>query len=326
MSKHLTYSDTKKQSLQVFGQFGEKTWIPNAKINAELTRKNANELKNIGLGKVLVLAAMGESLEDHIETIKKYRDKIDLMVCDKAYAVMMEHGIKPDYCMVCDANIPFRHIEKYIDTTEGTKLIATPYANPEWTKGWKGERYFYVNKDSIESENIFLPIMGKDSRVIPASTNVSNAMLVFMMGYDEKARINFTAYEKFILTGYDYSWRPEGNYYAFNNPKPKRYYMKHMTLLDMNKDYVYSSHNLVFSARWLYDYIMYHRPPVINCSGRGILDIPFKGKLEDEMIKLSEIKNKTKLIRDAYKLFQTSTLNYQQTQNYFEDARRTLWQ
>lgn len=312
--------------MQVFGQFGEKIWIPNSRFNALLPRKHANELKNIGLGKFLVFAAMGESLEENIPTIKKYRDKIDIISCDKSFGVLLDNGIKPDYCMICDANIPFSYFEKYVEESKGVKLIATPYANTKWTEAWKGDRYFYVNKDSIESEKVFLPILGLDSRVIPASTNVSNAMVVFMIGYDEKMRINFSGYEKYLLVGYDYSWRPAGNYYAFMNPMPKRFYMNHATMLDINRDYVFSSNNLIFSARWLHDYVIYHKPPIYNCSGRGILDTPLKSTLEKELSAINNLSDKSKKVVEAYQLFQSATLNYQQTQSYFERARRSLWQ
>lgn len=326
MGNHLTYSDTKKQSLQVYSQFGEKVWIPHAKFNADLPRHSAYELKNIGIGKFLVICATGESLEDHIETLIKHRDNIDIMACDKSFALLMERGIKPDYCMICDANIPFRYVEKWIDQSDGVKLISTPYGNIEWTKKWKGERYFFINKDSIETEKIFLNIMGKDSRVIPASTNVSNAMVVFMLGYDELARVNFSGYEKIFLVGYDYSWRPNGNYYAYMNPIPKRYYMNHMMILDINRDYVFTSQNLMFSARWLYDYCIYHKPPVFNCSGRGILDIPKKGNLKEELNIVKDMRARADEIMNAYTLLQSATLNYKQTQENFENARRKLWQ
>lgn len=322
---HLTYKDTKKQSEQVYGQFGEKVWKPNTKINSELKRRNAMDLKNVGLGKYLVIAATGESLVDHIDTLKKHRDEIDILACDKSFGLLLDQGIKPDYCMICDANIPFKYIEKYLDKTDGVKLISTPYANPEWTRPWKGERYFYVNKDSIESEKIFLPMLGMDTRVIPASTNVSNAMVVFMVGYDEVSKVNFSGYEKIFLVGYDYSWRPNGNYYAYMNPMPKRFYMNHLMMLDINRDYVFTSQNLLFSAKWMFDYCFYHRPPVYNCSGRGLLDIPLKGNLNEELSIVKDIKAKGDIVREAYALLQSATLNYRQSQNHFEKARRGLW-
>lgn len=325
MGGHLTYSDTKKQSLQVFGQFGESVWKPNAQVNVGLPNKSSWELQNIGVGKYLVICATGESLEDHVDTIKKHRDDIDVMACDKSFALLMEQGIKPDYCFICDANIPFRYVEKWIDKSDGVKLIATPYANTEWTKAWKGERYYFVNKDSIETEKVFLPIIGKDTRVIPASTNVSNAMVVYMTGYDEVSRSNFSGYEKLFLVGYDYSWRPNGKYYAYMDPIPKRHYMNHLMLLDINRDYVFTSQNLLFSAKWLYDYCHFHNPNVFNCSGRGILDIRKLGNLKEELNIVKDIKSKTEAVRNAYSLLQSATFNYKQTQNHFEKARRQLW-
>src|SRR3990167_8453188 len=99
--------------------------------------------------------------------------------------------------MLCDCNILYKWIEPWIDKNDGVKLIATPYANPEWTKKWKGPIYFYVNRDAIESENVFLPIVGPEGvRTVPASSNVSNAQDVFMTGMDEWDQANFAGYEK----------------------------------------------------------------------------------------------------------------------------------
>lgn len=322
MAKHLTYKDTKQQSLAVFGQFGERVWIPNAKENVKLEHFNASDLQNIGLGKVLLLIAMGASLEDKIETIKKYRSNVDILCCDKAFVPLMERGITPDFVMICDANIPARHFETHVHATKNIKLIATPYANTLWTKSWLGPRYFYVNKDAINSEDIFTNIFGKQTRVIPASSNVSNAMTVFMTGSDEIKRINWAGYERYLLVGYDYSWRPDGSYYAWSNPTPKRNYMHHITCLDMNRDIVFTSGNLVFSARWLYDYLTIHKLPVFNCSERGLLDVPLRSTLEKE---LSVIRPKNNLVKEAYQILQSITLAQVQAQNAFSRAREAIW-
>lgn len=326
MSKHLTYKDTRRQSLQVFGQFGEKVWIPNAKENAKLEHQNTHDLQNTGLGKTLVLVAMGASLEEGAELLKKYRSSIDIMVCDKGFVPLMEHGVKPDYVMICDANIPAAHYEKYVLETKDIKLIATPYANTLWTKPWLGPRYFYVNKDAIESEKVFEPIMGEGTRIIPASSNVSNAMVVFMTGCDEIKRINWSGYEKFLLIGYDYSWRPNGNYYAWANPHPKRHYMHHATVLDIKGDCVFTSNNLIFSTRWLHDYVTIHRLPVINCSERGLLHIPFRNTLENELKKVVSDSNRVRRVRESYRILQSTTLAQVQAKDMFERAREDLWQ
>lgn len=320
----LSGEQIRKQSEAVFAQFGESKWLPYAKENAALIRRDANELINVGIGKVLVLVAMGASLEGEIENLKKYRDRIDIACCDKAFAFLMERGITPDYVIICDTNIPYRWIEKWVDKTENVKLIATPYANIEWTKAWKGPRYFYINRDAIESEHKFLPIMGRKTRTIPAGSNVSNAMFVFFTGFDEKNKANWSGYERYLLIGYDYSWRPDGNYYAFEDVRPKRFYMNHRTMLDYNMDIVFSSENLLFSAKWLYSYITSFNVKVINCSGRGLLDIPFKGKLGDELAHINPDAAKRAMVRNLFESMESAHTAFRRAEKNFHELKEGL--
>lgn len=332
----LTYNDVKKQSEAVFKQFGESKWIPYAQENAKLEARNPLELRASGLGKFAVLAAMGESLVDAIPLLKKYRERFDLITCDKGFGVLMSHGLKPDYVQICDCNIPFEWLKPYVEQTEGVKLLATCYANPEWTRAWRGPRYFYVNRDSIDTQKVFLPIMGKGIRQIPAGSNVSNAMLIYMMGVDEATQINWAGYEEYFLVGYDYSWRPraagcaadvkQGDYYAFNDPRPKRHYMSHRTILDCNNDIVHTSENLLFSAKWLYSYITAYNLPVTNCSGRGILDIPSRMGIEKALSRIHTTPSMPGIVRNA---FNTLTKGYEAVdaaRRSFDESRRILWQ
>jgi len=283
----VSHDEVLNQSLQVWNQFGQSKWIPFAKENAKLKRNNANDLKGCGIGKVLVLAAMGESLEEQIDDLKQYQNRVDIMTCDKGFVPLLKNGIKAKYVMVCDSNIRYAHIEDYVKDTEDVILISTPYAHPAWTTMWKGPRYFYVNKDAIHSEKIFLPIIGEDSRVIPASSNVSNAMFVFMTGCDETTQSNWSGYDKFLLIGYDYCWRANGSYYSWDNPYPKNSYMTHRFMLDMKGNPVRTSENLYFSMKWLYSYVTAFNIPVINCSNRGILGIPMQSNLKRELVKIN---------------------------------------
>ena len=152
----LTYSDVKKQSLDVYNQFGESRWKPFANVNSRIERMDNNFYKHIGVGKFLVLAAMGESLEKDIPILKLYRDRIDILTCDKGFGFLIDNGILPDHVIICDTNIPFKWIEPYLEYTKNINLVSTPYANIEWTHAWKGPKYFYVNRDAIETEKVFL--------------------------------------------------------------------------------------------------------------------------------------------------------------------------
>lgn len=313
MGSILTYEDVKRQSTGVWNQFGER-WQKFSRMNHRLpNRRDCFELRNCGLGKFAVMAAMGESLVESIPIMKKYRERFDLITCDKGFPILMSQGLVPDFVQICDTNIPYRWLEPWVKETEGIRLLATTYANIEWTHRWKGPIYFYVNKDALDTQDKFLPILdnpktfeyadlepevrsnsGPKIRVIPAGSNVSNALLTFFIGMDEASPVNFSGYEHFFLTGYDYSWRPTGDlacktgtYYAFEDPRPKRFYMNHRTMLDFNGDIVHTSDNLLFSAKWLYSYVSVYDMPVTNCSERGILDIRRKAGLESCMKKIN---------------------------------------
>lgn len=318
--------DVVEQSTQVWNQFGESKWVPFAKENVKLERRNTEELRNAGIGKFLVCAAMGESLEESVPFIKKYRNRVDVLTCDKGFGKLLEQGIKADYVMICDCNILYKWIEPYINETDGVKLLSTVYGNTEWTTKWKGPRYFYINKDAIDTQKIFMPIFGRDTRVIPASTNVSNAMVVFFLGADENTRYNWSGYERFLLTGYDYSWRPFGKYYAFDDPKPKRYYMTHRTLLDMNQDYVRTSENLFFSAKWMFSYLTTFKASVVNCSQRGILFIPSNGKMEEQLRIIREGVEPRNSVRRSFEVAGLANKAFSAANEMFDKMREELYQ
>lgn len=318
----LNWKEVKAQSDSVFNQFGER-WQKFAKENVKLPRKDIRDFRNVGVGKHLLCIAMGESTEEQIDIIKKYRDKVEIVTCDKGFKPLLEHGVKADYVMTCDTNVPFRFLDGALEETKGVKLLATPYANLEWTQAWKGDLYFYVNKDSLGTEKIFLNIFPEDTRTVPAGSNVSNAMLIFFTGSDGVDNTNYSGYEKYILVGYDYSWRPEGNYYAWSNPTPKRYYMSHRTLLDYKQNVILTSENLLFSAKWLFSYITAFHLPTVNCSDRGLLEIPYRNLLINELSGLDP--SRIKGCREAYNLMRANYVSYGLSQKAFEQSRTNLY-
>jgi hypothetical protein len=325
MGNILSWQEVVAQSNTVFNQFGHSKWIPYAKFNKFFPHKNGKYLYHSGLGKFLLCCAMGESLEANIESIKKYRDRVDIVTCDKGFGQLIEHGIKADYVMLCDCNIPYRHIEKYIDQTKGVTLLSTVYANPKWHQHWQGERCFFINEDSIHTEKYFTNIYGNDLRIIPAGSNVSNAMVVYFTGCNEFTNENWAGYEKYILVGYDYSWRPKGNYYAWLNPKPKRNYMNHRTMLDYNGDMVFTSENLLFSAKWLYSYITTFKMPIVNCSNRGLLNLPFNNNLEKELSSLTDKPENRKKYLMSFKEAEEAFRTYHNKKQIYEKTRGVLY-
>ncbi len=273
----ITAEETRIQSEAAFAQWGEQ-WKANAIENGKIHRdkgRSHKDIAGIGVGKQCVIAATGASLEAALPIIKEHREKFDLVAVDKTFLLLMDRGVKPDYVVIADANVgvsssssPVFKFTGQHDTT-GITLVMNVNAAPTWSKEWKGPILFYVNKDNIETEKIYSQLSGCHD-IIPAASNVGNTAVVFfalMAGYDQ-----------YLLTGYDFGWYPDGNYYAFTEDD-KRYWMRHVYCVGIDGRLCYTSLNLNFSARWLTDFLTHQIPMVrlFNCSGHGIL----QGKQSD---------------------------------------------
>jgi len=74
-----------------------------------------------------VIAGAGPSLDDNIEVLKKHREKVIVIACERAIPTFKHHNLKPDY-IACVENIHgmMRHFDMHHDFIEGIPLIA-PY-------------------------------------------------------------------------------------------------------------------------------------------------------------------------------------------------------
>ena len=266
----LSESQIINQSLQCYNQW-KNQWRDHAKYHGERFEMHPlDDLNQVGVGKAALLIANGYSFEKNIETIKKYQDNVDIIVCDKTLGHCLDHGIIPDYCIVCDANVSYeKYLKPWKDKLDKTVFIGNVCCQIEWAcnGNWK-KTYFFVNKDSIKSEHEFMSI-SNCSNLLVAGTNVSNCMLIAITRCDNSGKRNFFGYDKILCIGYDYSW--QDNYYAFNQTGDgKINYMRHVYMTNQEGNFVFTSNNLLFSAKWLNDYVRTFDLPVINCSKNSI--------------------------------------------------------
>lgn len=295
-----------EQSKAAYAQWCEQ-WRAQAKEHASFEMKSIKDFENIGIGRVVLSVANGYSLEENLEQIKQHRDNIDILCCDKSLGSLIDHGIFPDFCMVCDANVNYeKYMKQYEDKLDKTILFINVCANPEWSKNgnWK-DKYFFINKDILESEKEFSKLSGC-SNFIAAGTNVSNAMIVLLTQCDNNGGRNFFGYDKICLIGYDYSWKASGKYYAFNETGDgKANYMRHHVGINRGAEPCFTSGNLLFSAQWLDQYVKAFRLPVVQCSTNTILGIPFmsdlgqltyRHKAEDSVIVRESVKELRQII------------------------------
>lgn len=275
----------RKQSEAAYGQWAVQ-WREHAKHHSKYAMKSWEDFQNTGIGKAVVCVANGWSLELEMETLKKYQDKVDIFCCDKTLGHLIENGIKPTYVMVCDANVDYeRYLKPYEDQLQDSTLFINVCGNPKWTEhgNWK-DIYFFVNMDILGSEKEFSGLSGCQN-IMPAGTNVSNAMIILLTQCDNTVgRRNYFGYDKILLIGYDYSWNPEGKYYAYNaDGDGKANYMRHIYTRNIAGDYVFTSNNLAFSAVWLDKYVSTFRLPVIQCTRQSVFLTKYLGVLSEQM-------------------------------------------
>ncbi len=286
-------------------------WRKHAQQHRNFAKKSLADFENIGVGKAVLAVANGYSFEEHIEFIKEHKDNVDILACDKTMGHLLDNGIKPTYVMVCDANVDFKkYMEKWKDQLQDTILFINVCANPEWSYNgnWK-DIYFFVNKDIIQSEVEFMKLSGTQN-VICAGTNVSNAMIILLTQCENGKRSNFFGYDKILLTGFDYSWKAGGKYYAFNDDGDgKSKYMCHTYLTAPHSGaFLYTSGNLWFSCEWLTQYIRTFALPIVQCSKDSILNLGkvcnieeqlrYKHKPEDRELVLSTVNRMRKLEKE----------------------------
>ncbi len=284
-----------KQSKNAYAQWCE-TWRAHAIENGKLEQRPFKDIEGIGVGSAAILVANGYSFEEDIEVLKESKD--DIYACDKTLGALLDHGITPKGCIVCDAVVDYeKYLEPWKDKIGGVDLYMNICGNPKWAKaGWKN-KFFFANQDVLQSEKEFMELSGCPN-MIPAATNVSNAMVVLLFQSDNSGRKNVFGYDKVLLTGFDYCWHPTGNYYAFDHSAGgKRDYMRHIFLTDNSGQFCYTSNNLHFSSRWLSKYINTYNLPVVQCSNRSLLGLKYTGKLKDQINYNYNRQDSSKLIK-----------------------------
>ncbi len=123
----------------------------------------------------------------------------------------------------------------------------------------------------------------------------------------------FFGYDKIILLGFDYSWMPDGSYYAFDKTgNGKHNYMRHIYTINRHGQMVFTSSNLLFSAQWLENYMKVFQLPIVNCSTDGILgkvkarplaeQLPYKFKTVNKDIVKSDMKRRDQLAAEIHKI------------------------
>lgn len=267
-------SQVLEQSKAAYNQWCVQ-WRAHAKAHASDKHKSLVDFQNTGIGRAVVCVANGFSFEENIEALRAVHPNVDIICCDKTLGHLLDHGIRPKFCLVADANVNYeKYLKPWEDKLGSTILLMNVCANPKWSQNgnWK-DQYFYACKDILGSEREFMALSGCPN-AIAAGTNVSNALVIMMTQCDHSGRRNWFGYDKILLVGFDYSWRFNGKYYAFDEAGGgKEGYMCHQYIRLPSGEFGYTSGNLYFSAQWLNQYVRQYNLPVVNCTPHSLLGL-----------------------------------------------------
>ena len=110
-------------------------YFQNSYIDIDL----ANEIdKNVPA----IIVAAGPSLNKNVEYLKDAKGKSIIIAVDRAYKLLINHGIEPDFVITLD---PKKPLEYLTDQKEfSTPMICTVYASDSILSAHKGKKIFYA--------------------------------------------------------------------------------------------------------------------------------------------------------------------------------------
>ena len=160
-----------------------------------------NSIKDAFKGETAVVVSAGPTLDRNIETIKKYRDNIILIVVGTAMKTLAKHNITPDFLCIIEAYDSSKQIEG-LDLSN-VNFVTEPYSNRNVRQFKYKQIYSHISKN--------MPINSFWSNLIGESTDE----------YLSKGTVSYTALNtarilgcsKIVMVGQDLAYI-EGQCYS----------------------------------------------------------------------------------------------------------------
>jgi len=258
-------------------------WIKNAKENSGRINKTIADLwktKDYGEG---ISVAAGPSLENDFNDLVKMRKHRELICVDASLKFLIQKGLTPDFCVTTDFSdkILFMLEGKdgsLIDTSH-IKLVANVITHPKVIEAWEGEIYWFVmmnNVYDIDHQKFIDDMHALETKVgakLAPGGNVSSIALGF--------GLSVRNYNKLLLYGHDFCWKPDGDFYAGGEFKEleKERMEKEGTAgtifedINTNGEKVFTNLSLQQFARWHEESTRYMKHRIDNRTSCTILNI-----------------------------------------------------
>ena len=186
---HRRIEATNAATLKKYGKRFERNIRRNIKKFKEGRFRSFEALRNSTLGRHIMIAGAGPTLDSHIDEIRQNRNRFLLLAVDTAAGLLQRQGIEPDYVVTGDPQF-YNALHLLFFHSENSRLIAplsTYCINTE--KSWK-EGYFYGTRfpaEAAEAKKNRIPILGSGGTVAAAAVEAARLMgagTVSLVGID----------------------------------------------------------------------------------------------------------------------------------------------
>lgn len=230
------------------GEFYRDAWIRNAKKNAKMVKKCGWALEDYMdayEGKTVILIGASPALEKNIHEVYQVRSLFNhdpdffLMALSSNIRYVLDKGIRPDFCMVSEADPRPAEWIRDVDT-DGMTLIANVCTAPEILAEWKGPIKFIA----FDTED--RKVVKALKRLYPNANGNGRLFFGLFSQYNTACGLAHVMGAKvFIFIGNElsYAHEKEGRYYVDReDPKDNRDRKPH---IDIQGNVVWSDYGLM---------------------------------------------------------------------------------
>lgn len=232
----------------------------NYHLNLQLNDHNIKSLIGMYSGQSAVLVSAGPSLTKQLPLLQESSRKGILIGCvGTALKPLIKYGIMPDFIMISDPK------DLIIEQLSGLANLQIPLfylctANHNAIKDYQGQRYIVYQKGYLESES-----EAKKNAIplIETGGSVATCLLDLMVKL---------GVAKVALVGQDLAFTNNETHavstHAYNNVKNSNNLIKVKDYF--NRDYIYTSRNLLIYLKWFSSYVKNHEKiKFFNCTEGG---------------------------------------------------------
>jgi hypothetical protein len=126
-----------------------ETWKSHLKDNCDLFKKTgwaSDELQGSQKGKTAIVCGSSPAIDKQLKTLKRVSGDDNFILCalSSNLVYLLKNGIKPNYCIVVDADESTGRDWDTLDPvqTQDIVLISNTYAYPPMLRKWQGPLYF----------------------------------------------------------------------------------------------------------------------------------------------------------------------------------------